>query len=295
MKRTKLILYINVLLLMGIESKAQGIIDGTRYLIRSTWAGRYNIDTTQIISNTNDSLVFQIITPPYNKERKKRTFVKKNNIVSVVDADKMRPLYNYNLQEKDSFIASWAWGGDTNKIFSTTLYVDSIRYVKLLDNKLYKHWYFKRNTQSGLPIIWIENLGEAQLGWDYGQAYAVETFYGLHAICQNNSLTLNIETPRINSCNFDSLKKVDVAPINNTMETIALYPNPAQNKIFVTNGFSGKDDWQITIYNSQGILMKSTTINNTNDFIDVSDLSRGLYFITVNTNKRGFKQKVTIE
>ncbi|HPQ34406.1 MAG TPA: BACON domain-containing carbohydrate-binding protein [Tenuifilaceae bacterium] len=69
-----------------------------------------------------------------------------------------------------------------------------------------------------------------------------------------------------------------------------IYPNPNNGKfILELNNFNGNDDISVTIVNSLGVVNKKFTISNisTNytQEIDLGNLAKGLYFITLKTNK----------
>jgi hypothetical protein len=62
---------------------------------------------------------------------------------------------------------------------------------------------------------------------------------------------------------------------------INIYPNPAKDKINIV----GKNIKKVEIVNLNGQIVKSRTINSENYIIDVSDLSKGLYFIKINNGR----------
>lgn len=71
---------------------------------------------------------------------------------------------------------------------------------------------------------------------------------------------------------------------------ISLYPNPT-NGIFTIKGLEGKTE--ISIYNNLGTLLKNVVLIN--DQVDVRQLPKGLYFITIhNENQPHFTKKLII-
>jgi hypothetical protein len=62
---------------------------------------------------------------------------------------------------------------------------------------------------------------------------------------------------------------------------VLVYPNPAKDKINIV----GKNIKKVEIVNLNGQIVKSRTINSENYIIDVSDLSKGLYFIKINNGR----------
>ncbi|MFK7806544.1 MAG: T9SS type A sorting domain-containing protein [Saprospiraceae bacterium] len=55
---------------------------------------------------------------------------------------------------------------------------------------------------------------------------------------------------------------------------ISMYPNPATNTFMVTNM-----EGNATIYNATGTVVKILEINQSNQSVDVTDLSEGMYYI----------------
>jgi hypothetical protein len=75
----------------------------------------------------------------------------------------------------------------------------------------------------------------------------------------------------------------------NTFTNLSVYPNPANNKIFI----DGLDAGQITIYDLSGKTLITTTYDK--EGIDVSQLHTGLYLIGIkNMSESFFTQKFTI-
>jgi uncharacterized repeat protein (TIGR01451 family) len=65
-------------------------------------------------------------------------------------------------------------------------------------------------------------------------------------------------------------------------ETIQLYPNPSDNQIFVR---SENNIEQVSLYDLNGMLMRTVSPNAKNTSINVSDLKSGIYIATVQTNQ----------
>ncbi len=68
-----------------------------------------------------------------------------------------------------------------------------------------------------------------------------------------------------------------IASVSET--TLSVFPNPAGSHIRINNLTETKNP--VLIYNSAGTLVKSIDAASVNRQIDVSDLSRGMYFIRV--------------
>jgi len=69
-----------------------------------------------------------------------------------------------------------------------------------------------------------------------------------------------------------------------TNEIYTVYPNPASDMITVSlNGIRG--DVSLKIYDVQGRLVKDEFLYNLDTQIDVSDLAKGVYIISVDEEK----------
>lgn len=66
-------------------------------------------------------------------------------------------------------------------------------------------------------------------------------------------------------------------------ENISLFPNPATTNLSVIANAAKQSI--ISIFNTQGQLIKTLTVNGTKTNIDVSDLSYGVYMVRVKTDK----------
>ncbi len=76
---------------------------------------------------------------------------------------------------------------------------------------------------------------------------------------------------------------------NESPTTISVYPNPANSTLCVKfNDAIEFNDNSIKIYSSDGVLVKTATMDKP---IDVSELSAGIYIITVDDNKETFVTK----
>ena len=82
----------------------------------------------------------------------------------------------------------------------------------------------------------------------------------------------------------------NTASVNSlNFETIKMYPNPANgNKIF----FNLKKDVNVNIYNVLGKLITSEKVNTNNNSIDISNFSKGIYLLKINSGKRFITKKL---
>ena len=87
---------------------------------------------------------------------------------------------------------------------------------------------------------------------------------------------------------FDNLLINDPNTLSLTSQhrdVIKLYPNPAENFLYVRNAHNIKT---IKIFNSMGRLIKETQELN----IDISQLSKGIYFLQIDSNNRIKTKKI---
>lgn len=86
---------------------------------------------------------------------------------------------------------------------------------------------------------------------------------------------------------------VSVNNINSTSDILSLYPNPASG--YVTMKWSGKQSAKITVTNIMGKRISIDNIApNSNKQIDISTLTKGLYFVTVECNNQKTTQKLLV-
>lgn len=64
--------------------------------------------------------------------------------------------------------------------------------------------------------------------------------------------------------------------------TIKIHPNPAQNTVYINGDFSIKT---VELYDAQGRLLQSSMINENATTIDITNKSKGVYFVKVSTEK----------
>lgn len=100
-----------------------------------------------------------------------------------------------------------------------------------------------------------------------------------------DSIKLETKSQKVNNTHcvtvshYDSLSKTLSAPTTN-IETLRLYPNPADNQI---NVVSGKAFDQLVLYNAQGSVIKQIHLNaKTSQYlIPLDDVITGIYFLRI--------------
>ncbi|MCO6501162.1 MAG: T9SS type A sorting domain-containing protein [Vicingus serpentipes] len=103
----------------------------------------------------------------------------------------------------------------------------------------------------------------------------------------------NIEVTADNACGSSTPRTLAVTvctpvSINElNKKEINIYPNPAQNTIHISGVYNNNNigNKEVKIIDVLGKTIYSSIINSTNYQIDVSELSRGVYFIQLNDNK----------
>lgn len=105
----------------------------------------------------------------------------------------------------------------------------------------------------------------------------------------------------INNCGFGEYSEAFVVSVedctgidNPQQATFNIYPNPANDKVEIGNGFTAISN--IVIYNVLGKVVFETNEVNNSGFatIDVSDLEEGLYFVEMKTGSNSQLQKLII-
>ncbi|HRX69439.1 MAG TPA: GEVED domain-containing protein, partial [Tenuifilaceae bacterium] len=113
---------------------------------------------------------------------------------------------------------------------------------------------------------------------------ACETFsYG-----EVEDYTINILQTRTGGVVTESLgESLD----SNPAESYMVYPNPANDYVNISlQGIRG--DVSLRIYDLQGRLVKETMLNSLDSQIDVSDLSKGVYIISVDEEKEAISKRL---
>jgi len=113
---------------------------------------------------------------------------------------------------------------------------------------------------------------------------ACETFsYG-----EVEDYTINILQTRTGGVVTESLgESLD----SNPAESYLVYPNPANDYVNINlQGIRG--DVSLRIYDLQGRLVKETMLNSLDSQIDVSDLSKGVYIISVDEEKEAISKRL---
>ena len=76
---------------------------------------------------------------------------------------------------------------------------------------------------------------------------------------------------------------------NNILDTFKMYPNPTNGNFVNIETVS---DTEVIIYNALGKVVKTTRITSDKKSIDISKLSKGVYFVKLEANKKSMTQKL---
>jgi hypothetical protein len=75
---------------------------------------------------------------------------------------------------------------------------------------------------------------------------------------------------------------------------LAIYPNPAQNKLTISLPHIGDEARQVAIYNAQGAQVYRALLATTQQEIDVQSLSTGIYYLQVSQQGKTLKTSFTV-
>lgn len=74
------------------------------------------------------------------------------------------------------------------------------------------------------------------------------------------------------------------------MDEFGIYPNPAQNELFIVS--EEDEDIEVFIYNSSGQMVQQTNLPAGSERIDISALKEGLYLINIKSDDEVFTKKI---
>lgn len=98
------------------------------------------------------------------------------------------------------------------------------------------------------------------------------------------------------SATFAITQAVTICEAINSIElnenTISIYPNPNSGNFVIKTEF----DLSVTLINQLGQVVNQTKLNNTNNHqVQFNNLSKGIYFVVAQNNKKRFTKKIVIE
>lgn len=82
---------------------------------------------------------------------------------------------------------------------------------------------------------------------------------------------------------------------NNTLfKNIKVFPNPATNYLYIDQLPSSKEPYRIALYNELGQAVFTTTTNDYNTEIEVSELRKGVYYVEIVNGEHHYNQTVLV-
>ncbi len=178
-----------------------------------------------------------------------------------------------------------------NRGFLNYLYVvDSIKSIQLADSNFYLHWFLSSKQAGTGNLVWIKGLGDSRKGWIRDDAgFIPEGAPNLQAICRNNNLVYWYNENGFDyfkpdtvepSCDFDAIrKKYTSVPLINS-NAIKIFPNPANEKLFIENNLAQSSNYIIT--NLLGQEMDKGFLKSE---IDICNLPKGVYILKIVNDK----------
>ncbi|MDP4266153.1 MAG: PKD domain-containing protein [Bacteroidota bacterium] len=109
--------------------------------------------------------------------------------------------------------------------------------------------------------------------------------------------TYRVTVKDINNCQYITAVEI---PSETGIEELTvnrafkIYPNPAQNILFISNEISTNENFSINVYNNLGVLILSPDLSHISKSIstlNISNYSQGLYFINISTKERNYYYK----
>jgi len=150
-------------------------------------------------------------------------------------------------------------------------------------NKTFEYPLTTDTDVSCLTIIINDSYGDGFIFWDPDTqpepGFGVKDAYGnvVKEAAEGRFRFVNVEG-NVNTANTSALPELD------ELASSKIYPNPVVNDLNVELNFSENIDFRLTLVNAYGQIVKDLGNQNGNTFartIDVSDLSAGMYLVSV--------------
>ena len=243
-------------------SSMRDTINGTYTNLYSAKPGRGSNSNTYIVSQNNT-----ILKPQYSGDK-----------INLISLDIITTTYAANSMKNGDLFAT-VFGGDSGNVpdFFTLTFRPYVNGELTNDTAEFylADYRFSDNSQDYIVNNWrnfspnISNADSILLtlrSSDNG-AFGMNTpaFFCLDNIVSSFPLTIN----------------------SSQKSSFEIFPNPCNNYIIINKTNSNNE--VINIFNSLGAVVKTFTCNSLNNCVDLSDLSRGIYF--VNTTNSNINQK----
>ncbi len=236
------------------------------------------LNDTIINGQSYEQLYLKDLSLPEIKWRPLNTFLREEQgkIYSTNNDLSESLLYDFSLNVNDTFHLQT---NSTNCVFLVTA-VDSIALSNTEKRK--RITLIQANepnpTQPEYGYnYWVEGIGSLTSLVNYGRS--CYTDYDLDLLCYYEESGLAYENSNNSNCLLTSIKATPIP-------TIKIFPNPSQDFFFIE---SPETITNLNIYNNLGQLMK---IDFNSQQVDISHLSKGIYFIHLQTkDKHIYSQK----
>jgi hypothetical protein len=174
----------------------------------------------KMVLNSTDSMLNDWSVAGFIREVGQKVFYRQKN----VETDCL--LYDFGCSEGDTLNLN-CWCTDSKTHFK----VDSIRYVQVMGENR-KHIYLSYLNNSSNEI-WIEGIGSLSgLLNGGGRGNCMTGFHEGLLCCSKNGEKI-YQYSKFADCNIGSL--INNSKYNNLNQLLSLYPNPANNKITISN------------------------------------------------------------
>ncbi len=196
-------------------------------------------------------------------------------------------LYDFSLTVGDSTIFNFA---GMPPVWLQVTDVDSVQ----MNGEFYKRLQFAEPELSAFDVlneVWIVGIGSIHgpLFSHFPKKFSEEIPDSILLICSFSDDQLIWQNPYFANCYVNITLGVD--PFN--VLDFKLYPNPFSDEIYFEN--EGSNNYQLTILNSLGQVVREFEIAATTQVLNVSKLNPGIYFLRINNREQSKTIKIVKE
>ncbi|MEI6522018.1 MAG: DUF4465 domain-containing protein [Bacteroidota bacterium] len=243
-------------------SSMRDTINGTYTNLYSAKPGRGSNSNTYIVSQNNT-----ILKPQYSGDK-----------INLISLDITTTTYAANSMKNGDLFAT-AFGGDSGNVpdFFTLTFRPYVNGELTNDTAEFylADYRFSDNSQDYIVNNW-RNFSP-----NISNADSI-----LLTLRSSDNGAFGMNTPAF-FCLDNIVSSFPLSIASSQKNTLKIFPNPCNNYIIINKTNSNNE--VINIFNSLGAVVKTFTCNSLNNCVDLSDLSRGIYF--VNTTNSNINQK----
>ena len=243
-------------------SSMRDTINGTYTNLYSAKPGRGSNSNTYIVSQNNT-----ILKPQYSGDK-----------INLISLDITNTTYAANSMKNGDLFAT-AFGGDSGNVpdFFTLTFRPYVSGALTNDTAEFylADYRFSDNSQDYIVDNW-RNFSP-----NISNADSI-----LLTLRSSDNGAFGMNTPAF-FCLDNIVSSFPLSIASSQKNTLKFFPNPCNNYIIINKTNSNNE--VINIFNSLGAVVKTFTCNSLNNCVDLSDLSRGIYF--VNTTNSNINQK----